>query len=362
MRVVVISNGFNDYTIQMANALAKRGVVVLLIMPESDNSSLDETVDLGAQMDTYLYPQPRLYQASNISLMYRFLKEIDRFRPDVIHLQGAHLWLSFIMPILKMKGYALAITFHDPIPHEGENYMRTRFSNYCGRLFCDRAFTHGERLRELMIERLQYPENRVHAITMGECNVAPFKRFESQDIAEDGHNILFFGRIHAYKGLEYLIKAAPLIAREVPDAKVIIAGAGEDFEKYERMIVDRQNFSIYNYLIPFDKGAELIQKSSVIVLPYTDASQSGVVPTAYGFKKPVIVTDVGAIPEIVDDGITGFIVPPRDPEALARATITLLRDDSLRIWMGEQGYRKLKTDMSWDAITERIEGIYQEMI
>lgn len=362
MRIALISNGFNDYTIQMANALVKRGIAVLLIMPESAHTLLDETPDLDAHMDTYMYPQPRLYQISNVSLMYRFLKEFDRFKPDIVHTQGVYPWFPWIMPILKMKGYQLIVTFHDPVPHEGENHIRTRFSNYCGRLFSDRAFAHGERLRELMIEKYQYPEDRIHAITMGECNLAPFKRFESSDIVEDGHCILFFGRIHAYKGLEYLIKAEPLITEKVPDARIIIAGAGDDFEKYERMIVNKKNFSIHNYIVPFDEGAELIQSSSIIVLPYTDASQSGVVPAAYGFKKPVIVTDVGAIPEIVVNGRTGFVVPPKDPEALARAAITLLLDDALRRWMGEQGYKKLKTDMSWDIITESIEHVYRELL
>ncbi len=66
----------------------------------------------------------------------------------------------------------------------------------------------------------------------------------------------------------------------------------------------------------------------MVALPYTEASQSGVVSTAYGFGKPVVVTDVGSIPEIVDDGVTGLIVPPRDPAALAEAIIRLLKDGS----------------------------------
>ena len=85
---------------------------------------------------------------------------------------------------------------------------------------------------------------------------------------------------------------------------------------------EEPNFIVYNYRIPYKEGAELFQRCSVVALPYIDASQSGVIPTAYGFKKPVVVTEVGAIPEIVGDGITGFIVPPRNPEALAEAIVS----------------------------------------
>lgn len=73
----------------------------------------------------------------------------------------------------------------------------------------------------------------------------------------------------------------------------------------------------------------------------------------FGFKKPVVVTDVGAIPEIVDDGVTGFIVPPRNSEAPAEAIIKLLKDEKLRKQMGENTYKKLKTDLSWDNIAEK---------
>jgi glycosyltransferase involved in cell wall biosynthesis len=148
----------------------------------------------------------------------------------------------------------------------------------------------------------------------------------------------------------------------VPNAKVIIAGAGEDFKKYERMMINRNNFIVHNYRIPYKEGAELFQRCSVVALPYIDASQSGVIPTAYGFKKPVVVTDVGAIPEIVDNGITGFIVPPKNPEALAEAIIKLLKDEKLRIGMGENAYKKLKTDLSWDNIAEKTIEVYKMAI
>ncbi len=162
--------------------------------------------------------------------------------------------------------------------------------------------------------------------------------------------------------MEYLIKAEPLITKEVPDAKIIIAGMGEDFKKYENMMINRDNFIVHNYRISYKEGAELLQRCSLVVLPYIDASQSGVIPTAYGFKKPVVVTDVGAIPEIVDDGITGFIVPPRNTEALADAIVKLLKNEDLRKQMGETAYKKLKTDLSWDNIAEKTIEVYKKAI
>ena len=97
--------------------------------------------------------------------------------------------------------------------------------------------------------------------------------------------ILFFGRIWEYKGLEYLIKAEPLITKEVLDAKIIIAGTGENFKKYEEMMVHRDKFIVYNYRTPYKEGEELFQRCSVVVLPYIEAPQSGVVPNSLWLQK-----------------------------------------------------------------------------
>jgi glycosyltransferase involved in cell wall biosynthesis len=255
------------------------------------------------------------------------------------------------------------VTFHDVKPRVGEMSLLLKFMLRCARRSSDRIIVHGEKLKEQMIKEYGLPDEKVHAIPIGEHEVAPFKKYERNNLKENGDLILFFGRIWKYKGLEYLIKAEPMITKEVPDAKIIIAGTGEDFKKYEEMMANRDNFIVYNYRIPYKEGAELFQRCSVVALPYIDASQSGVIPTAYGFKRPVVVTNVGSIPEIVDDGVTGFIVPPRNTEALADAIVKLLKDKDLRKQMGENAYKKLKTDLSWDNnIADKTIEIYKKAI
>ncbi len=360
IRIVLLSLGFIDYTINLANSLSKTGLTTLLIIPDNQIQEHQHSVDTG--IATYIYEQPRLfYPLKNIHHIYELFKQITIFSPDIIHVQQGHLWLPLILPSLYKK-YIWITTFHDVKPHIGENYLRARFVNYCGRKYSDQIIVHGEKLKEQMIKEYNITEEKVHVIPIGEHNVAPFKIYERKNIKEDGNLILFFGRIWKYKGLEYLIKAEPMITKEVPEAKIIIAGTGEDFKKYEKMMINKDNFIVYNYRIPYKEGAELFQRCSLVVLSYIDASQSGVIPTAYGFKKPVVVTDVGSIPEIVDDGVTGFIVPPKNSEALAEAIIKLLKDKKLRREMGENAYKKLKTDLSWDKIAEKTIEVYEKAI
>jgi starch synthase len=352
--------GFIDYQTQLAIALSETETVLIVIPGNKLSSEYFDDRD-GTVEIHFLGRGMPLYHPANIFTIIKFLDIMREYRPDIIHMQlgGSIIDLALLF---FFKKYPLVSTFHDVKPHAGERNLLPNFIRYWVRKYSNQLLVHGEILRELMIKEYDLPANKVHFIQIGEHEVSPFKKYALENIKEDGNLILFFGRIWKYKGLEYLIKAEPMITKEVPNAKIIIAGVGEDFQKYEKMMVNKDNFIVHNYRITYKEGAELFQRCSLVVLPYIEASQSGVIPTAYGFEKPVIVTDVGSIPEIVDDGVTGFVVPAKDSEALAKAIITLLKDEKLRKYMGKNAYKKLKTDMSWGNIAEKTVMVYEAAI
>jgi glycosyltransferase involved in cell wall biosynthesis len=138
----------------------------------------------------------------------------------------------------------------------------------------------------------------------------------------------------------------------------VIAGRGDDFSKYERMMVNRERFVVYNERIPDELVAQLFQQASVVVCPYIEASQSGVLAIASAFGKPVVATTVGGIPEMVDDRKTGLLVPPRDARSLADAIVTLLQNHALRQQMGQHALQKSQTELSWANIAEQTMQVY----
>src|SRR4030043_34075 len=170
--------------------------------------------------------------------------------------------------------------------------------------------------------------------------------------------VLFFGRISRYKGLDILIKAEPLITQQIPDAKIVIAGSGQDFGRYESLITNRSRFEIQNRFISHREVPKFFRRTAVVVLPYVEASQSAVVPIAYMFGKPVVVTNVGSIPEVVDEGKTGFVVPPNSPEDLSRAIIRILENHGLRKTMSANALAKASADLSWNTIAQETAKIY----
>jgi glycosyltransferase involved in cell wall biosynthesis len=365
MRVACLTFWFYDYTIQMANELA-RHTEVLLLLPDYRTDEYLESIDPGVKVHIFGYSRyagrigPSCYP-----LIRDIVDAIHDFEPDIVHFQVNNPMLCPLIPMLRR--YPLVATFHDIEPHPGEDRLLDigsllyRLTLFMSRALTDRIFVHGRALKKTLVENYRVPREKVHVIPIGEHEVAPFVKFREEGREPDGLRVLFFGRIHRYKGLDYLIRAEPLITQEVPGARLVIAGAGEDFGRYEAMMANQDAFEVYNYRIPYEEGARLFQQASVVVLPYVEASQSGVIPTAYGFRKPVVVTDAGSLPEVVDDGKTGYIVPSRDPEALAGAIVSLLKDPAACRRMGEQGYMKLKTDMAWSTIVQSILAVYNDL-
>lgn len=356
MRIILIG-GFIDYEIQLANHVVNHiseKNTIMLVLPSSD--IIQEYLEnIDARVNIRILHNP-VYNPKNLNLF----REIRRFRPDIVHLQIGSPVMALL--VLLLRNYPIVSTFHDARPHEGEESKIKNFARYIIRKYSNKIIVHGNKLKKQMIKEYNIYDDKIRTIQICEHEVAPFKKYEKKFFPEEEYLVLFFGRIYKYKGLDYLIKAAPLVKKHIPLVKFIIAGTGEDFKKYEEMITEKDIFIIYNRHISYKEGAELFQKCSLVVLPYIDASQSGVIPTAYSFKKPVIVTNVGSIPEIVDNGITGLIVPSRDHEALADAIVLLLKDRKLRIRMGENAYIKLKTDLSWNKIIDDIFDIYRDTI
>lgn len=141
------------------------------------------------------------------------------------------------------------------------------------------------------------------------------------DFAEDSIILLFFGYVRKYKGLDILIEAFPKILSYNPYARLLIVGEfyedpKEYFELIKKLKIE-DHVKVLNQFVPNEVVAKYYEAADVVILPYRSATQSGILNVAYGFYKPVIVTDVGGLAEFVDEGKTGFVVGPNSPVAIA---------------------------------------------
>lgn len=176
------------------------------------------------------------------------------------------------------------------------------------------------------------------------------------NIDSNKKNVLFFGFVREYKGLIYALEAISLLKDEIENINLIIAGDffdKKDFylNKIKELDIE-QNVSIFSEYISDEDVKYYFYASDIVILPYISATQSGIAQMAYGFNKPVIVTDVGGLPEVVDENKTGYIVKSKDSEALAEA-VKKYYENKDKIDFEANAKEKIN-EFSWDTYIENI--------
>lgn len=158
--------------------------------------------------------------------------------------------------------------------------------------------------------------------------------------------ILFFGLVRHYKGLDILAKAMDLLS----DAPVHLSVVGEWWMKDDTLksfLVDMPQVDVVDHYVTDEEVAEYFSRADVVVLPYRSATGSGVLSIAYHYGKAVIATRVGGLPDVVEDGVSGKLVEPEDPLALARAIEWFLDGSPGKL---TAGVRKVASGMTWQSL------------
>jgi len=169
----------------------------------------------------------------------------------------------------------------------------------------------------------------------------------------DVPHLLFFGNVRPYKGLDVFLRALALVRGEM---KVEATVAGEfyvDASPYRTMVRQlglEQAIRWQDHYIPNEEVPGLFEAADLVVLPYIEATQSGVVPLAYRFGVPVIASNVGGLSEVVHDGRTGYLVPPGQPQALAERIVQYFRENKRSEF--EANIEEFRNQLNWGQVVE----------
>lgn len=347
MHVGLVSLTDVDYGLDLGNALYESGVSVSLYMslkhtakavgePTQPVERIYELGLLPPAVRLRLFNTPRMRDMRSLNIVRKLSQEIQRDGTDVVHILvgSGELWMAVLS--LLIRDIPVVSTMREPEPNirDYPPAPAVYATNKLLTLGSDMVIANGQNHLAIIQEKYSVPASRVRYVPLGPRTTAA--RWSTQRVPEEPSTILFFGNVQPRKGLEYLVKAQPIISRSIPDAKIVIAGRGkEELERCRSMIQDITRFEIHDEFINSEKVAELYQRASLVVLPYISASTSGILMTAYVFGRPVVVTRVGSLAEYVTEGVTGLLVSPADEEQLAMAIIKILSDDELRNRMGE---------------------------
>ncbi len=285
---------------------------------------------------------------------------IKKQKPELIILQWWHPYFApcFWSICKLLRREKILFVCHNVFPHERFPLDRllTKWTLGCGRYFITQSKMDARDL-------LSVKHDAVYRVTPHPTygmfcrqGMSMQKAREQLQIDQGQRVLLFFGFVRKYKGLQYLLEAMKLLKER--DFKVqlwVVGDFGEDKDEYVEQIrtfeIGDQVQMVQGY-VPDDEVEKYFAASDLVVLPYLSATQSGIVQIAFGFEKPVLVTEVGGLPDVVTNGKTGYVVEPRSAEMIAEAIMDYYINNRREAFVSQ--IEKEKDRFSWKTFVDTL--------
>lgn len=359
MKLLLLSSQFNEYMIELANALSETHDVTLSMPENSLSKKHISLLKKSVNLKPFLFVDFWSIR-QNLKMFISVRNIIKSTDPEIIHIQSfgyRTLWLQYFL----LRRRNLFNTIHDPLPHSGDILSkRHRLNEKILNSITKGVFVHGNSLIDDVIYTHGIERENIKSIFHGHLGI--YKNWSKGYTERQENSFLFFGRIWPYKGLNYFIRAANIVVKKYPDTSFVIAGKGESIESYTELIECPKNFQILNKRLNEQEIDEIFQRSNSTVLPYTDATQSGVIPIAFAYKTIVIASEVGALPEVISDFRTGLLFESKNVSILADKMIWVienrLKSDEIR----NNSHELIMNDLSWNSVARETSKFYQNRL
>jgi glycosyltransferase involved in cell wall biosynthesis len=281
------------------------------------------------------------------------VRRMKAFRPDMVVLPWWQVYWapSFAHMAWRLRRAGIPVVFlcHNVTEHEAAAWKRavTRWVLSFGSGYVVQTNLDREHLLELI--PTAKPVLHLHPA------YDQFPPATGRLAPEHALELLFFGFVRPYKGLDLLIEAMGLLPRDM-DVRLTVAGEfwhgpEETRARIEELGIADKVEIVAGYLSEQDV-AEYFGRAHALVLPYRSATGSGVVAIAHHYEKPVIVTRVGGLPDVVEDGVTGFVVEPDSPAAIADAIVSLADRDMSGM---AEAVRRFKAEkLTWEGLADAV--------
>ena len=311
----------------------------------------------------------RLYEIDTYTNRFTFIKNSvrfifkDRYKIredfknvvfDAVYVPAAPIWTYFINRMLKKK--KLIITSHDLIDHSGTSFIQKilTYPNQIDLRNADVIAVLTKKFIPYACNKYKKDLKQIVVAPQASLNYYNLNKIDMKPIYDNSKiNFLFFGRIEKYKGLEVLIQAYKIIESKYCDVTLTIAGNG-DFAPYLNDFLKLKNKVLVNRWIEDEEVSNFFNGKNIItVLPYLDATQSGVVNLAMAEESLVIASDCGGLDEQIEDGKTGIIVKTGDINALVKAMEFVINKKDSRMEIVKQASEYIN-NLSWNNSVKQV--------
>jgi glycosyltransferase involved in cell wall biosynthesis len=391
MRIVYCCNaGFLEHVSPEVESLANQGFEVMLVIEVTPAAWSRNILDLplpdlpgglhdGADLLRRNLPESvwrRLARASTIRLAVfgpglgvrsvavglGIRREVARWQPDVVHSDGdtlrSCLW---ILP----KAVPLVVNVHEPVMPRGSRFPHAALGKHLLIQAADRVIVHSQAAYEVMRTVRRRPARDIAVAPMGVMvDFAEWCDHPASRDADAGPVIALWGQLSERKGLETLVAAAPRVCETVANVRFVVAGGL--YPKYELpelpVLPNGGNFDVRIGHVSNSDLCALLSECTVVVAPYTDAMQSSVVLTCFAFGRPIVASDTGGLREQIQDGLTGWLVAPGDPRALADALVGVLNDPEAVARASRAVQERWSYPESWRQFGETSAIVYARLV
>lgn len=341
-------------TYHLAEHLAQRGHEVHVI------TSLDEGLpEENYEKGFYIHrlPRTKIRFAGAFIFWADIVRVIEKISPDIVHAQS----LGIGVPALLSKNL-LKIPY--VVWGQGSDvYLPDWFTKLTSKTIIKNANS-VIALTEDMKRAMQAIYNRDITIVPNGIDLKEYiSELPVQNVEGAEKRILFVGRLHPVKGVQYLLGAMKMVHQELPEAKLILVGDGEEREHLENLTDSLGIRGCVEFAgrVPHERVKDYMNQAEVFVLSSLSEGFPVTILEAMACGLPVVATRVGGVPDIIKNGTNGYLVDTMNQEQIAEALLNLLQDKQLRKDISEnnrEGVRRYR----WDAVAATLEGVYQKSL
>lgn len=339
-------------TYYIAEYLAQRGHEVHVI------TSLDEGLpEESYEKGFHIHRLPRIeIRFIGVLIFWAdIIRVLRKIKPDIVHAQSL---ISGMPALLSHKLLKIPYVIYG---RGSDVYLPDWFTKLTAKGILKNAST-VIALTEHMKDAMQAIYSRDVIIVPNGINLNEVAEREAEG-GNPGKKILFVGRLHPVKGTQYLLGAMSIVHRELPEAKLILVGDGEEREHLETLT---DNLGIRECVefagrVPHERVKDYMNQAEVFVLSSLSEGFPVTILEAMACGLPVVATRVGGVPDIIKNGTNGYLVDTMNQEQIAEALLNLLQDKQLRKDISEnnrEGVRRYR----WDAVAATLEGVYQKSL
>ncbi|RTL33114.1 MAG: glycosyltransferase [Burkholderiales bacterium] len=364
MKILVIAVHFAEYATNLALELARTHSVRLIVNGPNFDNEIDNwpIPDTQGRLEIFKL-RHKLSPVVLIENIVRITTLAREFKPDVIHIQEELKdYLIGALPFLPSAPKVL--TIHDPKPHSGHDtrklkFSRRRFYETFLRRSCQGIVIHSDRLLK---EAASFKELQHAQIAVAPHG--PLGIYASLAINNNWQagRCLFFGRIEAYKGLGIFLDALDILVKRGVPIQGVIAGRGSDLEQYRQRISQSPHIELQEKFLSPDEVISEFDRANLVVLPYLDATQSGVGAYAIGRGRPMVASNVGGLGEMCVEQVNGLLVKPSSSEDLAAAIEKLVTNQDKSRAFALASRELANHQLSWAYAAQQTTLLYSELI